>query len=100
MRLLTTLVIVGLCGFALLRGWQVATFAVAQASAPSTVAAKAADLLEWQDVPGVANRAIKASLALTASVASPIEAQRRADGLARLLALRPLASGDWLSLAG
>jgi hypothetical protein len=97
-----------------MRGWEVVAFTVALGK-PSDDPAKS--LLGWRDVPGISAAAIKAALEWMPDEATPDEvtsdsdkvtsgkatltdAQNRAKALAMLLAVRPLSSSDWLSLAG
>jgi hypothetical protein len=78
-----------------MRGWGVAEFAIAQKSVDAHRAASDS-LREWTDTPGVAGDARKALLTHMGSG----DAGKRTQALANLLELRPLASIDWLSLAG
>ena len=99
MRLLTALVVLGACGFAIIRGWDVVGFAKAQVQHHSDVA-QPTPVRSWIDTPGLTGAALKASLAQMAPGTSVDDARKRADILAMLLAVRPLSPSDWLSLAG
>lgn len=81
LRLLTTLIISGLCGLTAFQGWSIAY-----------LAAKGA--------PSVASAALRASLAQMAPATGPDVARKRVETLTALLAIRPMSSTDWLALAG
>jgi hypothetical protein len=87
------------CGFAMMRGWGIVEFVVAQRSLNAN-SALSDTLREWIDVPGVAGAARQALLARAQSGDARIDAGMRSEELVRLLEARPLASIDWLSLAG
>ena len=97
MRLLTILIVLVTCGYAAMRGWEVVGFAVA---VEQTRGDAADSFLGWRDVPGISGAAINAALSRMPFETSPADAERRADTLGMLLAVRPLSSSDWLSLAG
>src|ERR1700730_16708625 len=97
MRLLTFLIVLGICGYAAMRGWEVVGFA---AAVEQTRGEAADSLLRWRDGPGISGAAINAALSGMPFETSPADAERRADTLGMLLAVRPLSSTDWLSLAG
>lgn len=103
MRLITVFLIVTLCGYAAARGWEVAEFATAQMPLRrdnDSEKASADRFREWIDAAGVAGAAREALLVQETLDASPVYGHRRADELISLLEARPLASVDWLSLAG
>jgi hypothetical protein len=97
MRLLTILIILVTCGYAAMRGREVVGFAVAEEQTRSDAADS---FLGWRDVPGISGAAINAALSRMPFETSSADAERRADTLGMLLAVRPLSSSDWLSLAG
>jgi hypothetical protein len=97
MRLLTILIVVGTCGYAAIFGWEIVGFAIAVEQTRGDVVDT---LLGWRDVPGISGAAIEAALSRIPFESGPADAQRRADPSAMLLAVRPLSSTDWLSLAG
>jgi hypothetical protein len=97
MRLLTILIILVTCGYAAMRGREVVGFAVAEEQTRSDAADS---FLRWRDVPGISGAAINAALSRMPFETSSADAERRADTLGMLLAVRPLSSSDWLSLAG
>jgi hypothetical protein len=93
LRRLTALGVIGLCCFTAWRGWEVVSFAAATASigaAPGAVE----QLRGWTEVPGVASDAREVLQSASATHAPSN------DALIELLASRPLAGIDWLSLAG
>jgi hypothetical protein len=95
MRLVSALMVILACGFAMVRGWDVVEFAIAQRSIdPHSEASDS--LREWTEVPGVAGAARQALLVHMGSG----DAGKRTEALASLLEVRPLASLYWLSLAG
>ena len=97
-RLLTALVVIILCATAATRGVDVVRFSLARAGA-ATPQARIEAVQPWVAAPGLAGEALAVSLA-TASPADPDAARQRAEALGALLAVRPLASSSWLSLAG
>jgi hypothetical protein len=98
MRLLTILIILVTCGYAAMRGYQIVGFAAAW---HQRTRGEAVDgLLRWRAVPGIAGTALKASLMQMPFEASPDATHTRSEVLVQLLAVRPLSSTEWLSLAG
>jgi hypothetical protein len=92
-RVLTALSVIAICGFAAWRGYEIIGFAIASNSA-STAPGFAERLRAWTDVPGVAGAAREALLTVNSRGGTPDAA------LIDLIAVRPLAAIDWLSLAG
>jgi hypothetical protein len=92
-RLTTAVVIASLCAFTAARGWTVVQFA-----RPSTASGAAARA--WIGVPAVTAAALDATLRDMADESDAEAAQRRAKLLTALLAVRPMSSVAWLSLAG
>jgi hypothetical protein len=97
-RLATWLVIVGLCIFAGSRGWSTAHFAIVRTTL-ATNQDNVGAVRSWIGAPGLAAAAMRSSLTQMRDVADLDGAGKRADELAALVAIRPLSSGDWLSLA-
>jgi hypothetical protein len=98
-RLLTALAIIGICGLAVTRGFEIVRFANARAA----VAAgqdRADAVRRWTAVSGVAGAALEVSLTDAISPTDSDGARRRADQFAAILSVRPLSSVNWLSLAG
>jgi hypothetical protein len=96
-RLVTMFCVLAVCGFALARGWQVASFAAAEPELRRAKAGSAA-YLAWRDVPGVSAAAL--TDAMVASPGQPTDPAERSARLAEILATRPLSAIDWLALAG
>jgi len=99
LRLLTSFVVLAMAGLAISWGWSVAYFAAVEQSA--TVQERKADSQRgWVGFPGLTGAALSASLTQLSDAADIDGVQRRADELTALLSVRPLASREWLSLAG
>jgi len=98
MRLLVACCVVGLCAFAVTRGWSIVRFA--QAEAGITAHEVGVDAIRpWIGTPGLTGIALHASL--TKMTNSGIEdTRRRAADLTAFLAMRPLSATEWLSFAG
>jgi hypothetical protein len=99
MRLLTVLCVVGLCAFAAVRGWSIVQFAEARAQALARQIPTDA-VRSWVGARGLTSAALQASLTRIPAATDQDAPRKRADDLAALLAVRPLSSTDWLSLAG
>ena len=98
-RLLTALAVLGLCGFALSRGWEITQFAEARSRLGAHEKQNDA-VKRWAAAPGLTAAALAASLARVTDTGDIDDARRRADGLSAILAVHPLSSADWLSLSG
>jgi hypothetical protein len=96
-RLVTMFCVLAVCGFAMARGWQVASFAAAEPALRRAEAGSEA-FLAWRDVPGVSAAAL--TDAMLASLGRAADPGARAERLSEILAARPLSSIDWLALAG
>ena len=100
MRLATSLIIIGLCIFAVPRGWSTADFAIARAAGlASKDEQQVGPVRAWIGAPGLTAAAMRASFTELTDAADLDGARKRADELTALLAIRPLSSADWLSLA-
>src|SRR5262249_32782570 len=98
-RLATAAAVIGVAAFTAWHGAGMVRFALA-VSAAATPAARAEAARPWTATPGLAGRALEASL-VNLSDASDVAALRaREEPLTALLAVHPLASAEWLSLAG
>jgi hypothetical protein len=97
-RLLTTIAILGACGFAVARGWNIVHFSVAMANGGSSE--KRAQIInKWIGAPAVASTALQA--ALTEINSSDVKAANSSrETLSLMLSIKPLSSGDWLLLSG
>jgi hypothetical protein len=93
-RLLVVCCVVGLCTFAVTRGWSIVRFAQAEAGVAAREVGVGA-IRPWIAAPGLTGTALHASLNNMTE-----DTQRRSANLTELLAVRPLAASEWLSLAG
>ena len=97
-RFWTAIVVIGLCGFAVTRGWGVMHFSLAMANVESsdkrTETAQA-----WTGASGVASTALKTQLEDRFDPSDWKASEKRRDDLSALLAMNPLSSTDWLSLS-
>jgi hypothetical protein len=97
-RVSTSLLIIGLCIFAVPRGWSAGHFAIVH----SILARNESDngaVIPWIGSPGITAAAMSASLTQMTDAADLDGGERRADDLVALLSVRPLSSRNWLSLA-
>ena len=99
MRLLTAFAIIGLCAFAVIRGWSIAHFAEERARLASSQG-EVGGVGRWIGVPGLTGAALETSLAHMPGASDFDGARERAESLAALLSVRPLSSENWLSFAG
>jgi hypothetical protein len=97
-RLLTSVALIGLCGFTAVRGWSITEFAETRGRVASE--GQVNHVNHWINVPGLADAALETSLAQLASASDIDGTRKRAEALATVLSLRPLSSENWLSLAG
>lgn len=98
MRLWTAIVIIGMCGFAVVRGWEIVHFSRAMANVGSPE--KQAEITSiWAAAPDVASAALQADLKEKFDFSDPIAVVRRRAVVSSLLSIKPLSSGDWLSLS-
>jgi hypothetical protein len=98
LRWLTCVAIIALCGFVVVRGWSLVQFAEERArilSNPNAVASVG----QWMGIPGLAGAALETALKQNPAASGIDDARKRAETLAKLLALRPLSAKDWLQLA-
>ena len=98
-RLLTAVVILGLCSFTIVRGWSIVRFVDARArfAAHET---EVEQIRAWDKAPGLRDAALQISLTKIADTNDANGASKRIDDLSALLSVRPLSSVDWLSLSG
>ncbi len=89
------MVVIALCAFAVSRGWSLIDFARARATGKPGDATRA-----WIGVPAVTAAALDATLRDIAQEGGAAAAQQRIALLTQLLAVRPMSSIAWLSLAG
>jgi len=101
-RLLTSLCILGICGYGVIEGWHIARFAKvhdwveANGSQPDRIRAGA--LRQWVGLPGLTSAALQGLLLISDNPSSDT-ANKRPDDLAALLSVRPLSAAEWLALA-
>jgi hypothetical protein len=97
-RLWTAIVVITLCGLALMQGFSVLHFAVALANVdPAETRAKA--MGAWTSVPGIASTALKTELADKFDASDWKASNRRRDELSALLAIKPLSPTVWLAFS-
>jgi hypothetical protein len=95
-RIFTALAVIALCGLAVSHGWGIARFAIARTG----VASQPDAVRPWIAVPGIAAAALEASLTEVADAGDADAAGKRSEELSAVLAVHPLSSATWLSLAG
>jgi hypothetical protein len=98
LRFLTAIGVIGLCGFVISRGVDLAAFALARSGLEQTPD-RAVRLAPWFNVPGVGAEAMRMALAAGFNPADPEATRKRAEGLARSLSAKPSSAINWLSLA-
>jgi hypothetical protein len=98
-RLLTAVVLIGICGFSVARGLGIVHFSFALARIDSSE--KRAEIVNrWSVAPDVASRALQADLANQIDPSDQKAANRRRQTLTALISIKPMSSFDWLSLSG
>jgi hypothetical protein len=98
-RLLTTVAILGLCSFAIVRGWSIVRFVDARAHLAAHETG-VEEIRSWDKAPGLRNAALQISLTKIADMTDADGARKRADDLSELLAVWPMSWVNWLSLSG
>jgi hypothetical protein len=97
-RAASAIVVIGLCALAIFRGWSMVQFSQARAFlAPDKHAADR--FASFAVVPGLASAALEASATPVDGPSDQAGALKRIDELTTVLALRPMSSMNWLSLA-
>ena len=97
-RFVTAIVLLGICGFSMARGWTIVRFSVATMSVNSPE--KRAEIAKmWGTTPGLASRALRTVLADKIDIADQKAANEQREALAAILSIKPLSS-DWLSFSG
>jgi hypothetical protein len=105
-RLLTAMVVIGICGFSVARGFSIVHFSLDVASIDSSQ--KRADSSQklakfvnsWSSAPVVASRALQADLTYQIPPSDQKAADHRRQTLSALASIEPLSSSNWLSLSG
>jgi hypothetical protein len=95
----TGLAILGLCSFAIVRGWSIVRFVDARAHLDLREARVEA-IRSWVGLPGLSSTALQESLTQMEDATDVDGARKRADELSALLSVRPLSSVNWLALGG
>ena len=97
-RILAAFAIIGLCALALLRGWDIVRFSVAEANLGSDEN-RSKTLHPWLNVPGLAFAARQSALSAVVEWSDKSAAIRRRDEQMEILAVRPLSPDYWLLLS-
>jgi hypothetical protein len=98
-RLWTTIVVMGICGFSVARGFGIVHFSLAMASIGSSE--KRAEIVNsWSSAPDVASKALQAELTDQINPSDQKAADRRRQTLSALASIKPMSSSNWLSLSG
>ena len=98
-RLLTAIVMIGICGFSIVRGFGIVRFSLAMANVDSSEQ-RAEIVSSWSSVPDVASRALRADLTYQINLSDQKSANRRRQTLCALVSIKPMSSYDWLLLSG
>ena len=99
LRLLTAVVLVGICGLSVARGLGIVHFSLATASIDSPE--RRADIANrFSSAPDVASRALQVDLANSIDPSDQKGANRRRQTLTALVSIKPMSSYDWLLLSG
>ena len=97
-RILVALVVIGLCGLAMLRGWEIVRFSLTETRLGADDN-RAEILRPWINVPGLAFAARQASLATIVDWSDKNTSLRRRDEEAEILLTRPLSPDYWFALS-
>jgi hypothetical protein len=97
-RFWTAIAVIGFCGFAVARGWNVLHFSVALANIESSER-RAETARTWTGRSGVATTAVKTELEDKFDPSDWRASNKRLDDLSALLSLKPVSPIDWLSLS-
>ena len=99
LRLLTAVVLIGICGLSVARGLGIVHFSLATASIDSPE--RRADIANrFSSAPDVASRALHVDLANPIDPSDQKGANRRRQTLTALVSIKPMSSYDWLLLSG
>jgi hypothetical protein len=99
LRLLTAVVLIGICGLSAARGLGIVHFSLATASIDSPE--RRADIVNrFSSAPDVASRALQVDLANQIDPSDQKGANRRRQTLTALVSTKPMSSYDWLLLSG
>jgi hypothetical protein len=98
-QLLTAIVVIGICGFSIARGFNIVHFSLAMANANSPET-RAEIANTWGAAPDVASAALQADLNYQIDPSDQKAGDHRRQTLFALAAIEPLSSSNWLSLSG
>ena len=98
-RLLTAIVMIGICGFSIVRGFGIVRFSLAMANVDSSEQ-RAEIVSSWSSAPDVASRALRADLTYQINLSDQKSANRRRQTLCALVSIKPMSSYDWLAVSG
>ena len=97
-RLLTTIALIVMSGLAVAQGWDIVRFFLASVNIVSAEKrARTADA--WRATSGVTLTALNDELADESNQSDIIAAYRQRELLSAILSIKPLSSGDWLTLS-
>jgi hypothetical protein len=97
-RILTAVVLISACGSVIAHGWSIARFAFVYTSLDDSEDPHR-PLEPWQNSPGLSFIEREAALTQVGTWDDHEKTQARREELGALLAVKPLSSGYWLSLA-
>jgi hypothetical protein len=97
MRVLTAFALIGICGFAVARGWGIVNFYLAIANIHASE--QPSQINAWTTVPDVASAALRVELRQKINATDSQAAEGRRETLASMLSIKPLSSVDWLALS-
>jgi hypothetical protein len=97
-RFWTAIVMIGICGLSVARGWSVAHFALVTMNIDASKN-RAEIARAWGTVPGVASKALQELMDMI-EASDPMAADRRREDISAFLSVKPLSSFGWLSLSG
>src|SRR5262249_27257887 len=98
-RLVTAIVLLGICGFSAAQGWTIIRLSTETMNGDSPENRR--EIAQtWGTTPGLASRALRAVLADKIDLADQKAANEQREALAAILSIKPLSSRDWLALSG
>jgi hypothetical protein len=98
-RSLTAVVLIGIFGFAIARGFGIVHFSIAMASV-DTPEQRAEIATAWRSVAEVAPTALRADLTDQVDPANQKAADHQRETFSTLVSIKPMSSYSWLSLSG
>jgi hypothetical protein len=99
MRFWTTIILVGICAFSVIRGLTIVHFSVSMLNIRSPQN-QAESIGAWSAVPGIASAALQMQLKEQVDPSDLKATNARRERLSALVSIRPMSSIDWLSLSG